>query len=193
MFCLLLYLSVSSDCWQCTINRLLTGQLGLFPGCNLDKRDSVLIDPHSPHNDLCVPLCANRPLTCTVDHYICCIEPALNTSHHVHASSSWDELSILKIVYEADHYEQMVIVIVSASHVNLVKWQRNCDWEECDEPKAKVLFKKSLFIFVPWLNLYIYIYIYISGVKQLIMINHIQNKSFCLHNIWVLCIFIMYI
>ncbi len=124
---------------------------------------------------------------CTVDHYICCIEPALNTSHHVHASSSWDELSILKIVYEADHYEQIVIVIVivSASHVNLVKWQRNCDWEECDEPKAKVLFKKSLFIFVPWLNLYIYI----SGVKQLIMINH----SFCLHNIWVLCIFIMYI
>ncbi len=81
-------LSVSSDCWQCTINSLLTGQLGLFPERNLDKRDSVLIDLHSPHNDLCVPLCANRPLTGTVDHYICCIEPALNTSHRVHASSS---------------------------------------------------------------------------------------------------------
>ncbi len=33
-----------------------------------------------------------------------------------------------------------------------------------------------------------------SAVKRLIAINHIQNKSFCLHNICVciLCIFIMY-
>ncbi len=41
--------------------------------------------------------------------------------------------------------------------------------------------------------LYIYIYIYISAVKLLIAINPIQNKSFCLHNICLLCIFIMYI
>ncbi len=39
----------------------------------------------------------------------------------------------------------------------------------------------------------ILIYIYISTAKRLIAINHIQNKSFCLHNMCVLCIFIMYI
>ncbi len=34
-----------------------------------------------------------------------------------------------------------------------------------------------------------------SAVKRLIVINRIQNKSFCLHNIYVcvLCLFIMYI
>ncbi len=37
------------------------------------------------------------------------------------------------------------------------------------------------------------LYIYITAVKRLIMINRIQNKSFCLHNVCVLCIFIMYI
>ncbi len=30
-----------------------------------------------------------------------------------------------------------------------------------------------------------------SAVKELIAINHIQNKSFCLHNVCVLCIFIL--
>ncbi len=32
-----------------------------------------------------------------------------------------------------------------------------------------------------------------SSVKRLIMINHIQNDSFSLHNVCILCIFIMYI
>ncbi len=42
------------------------------------------------------------------------------------------------------------------------------------------------------LSLYIYIYIYISAVKQLIAINHIQNKSFCLHNMCVYTVYIYY-
>ncbi len=33
--------------------------------------------------------------------------------------------------------------------------------------------------------------IFISVVKPLIAINRIQNKSFCSHNMCVLCIFIM--
>ncbi len=33
----------------------------------------------------------------------------------------------------------------------------------------------------------------ISAVKRLIAIYHIQNKSFCLHNICVLFVFIMYL
>ncbi len=38
------------------------------------------------------------------------------------------------------------------------------------------------------------IFIYINAVKRLIVINRIQNKSFCLHSICVcMCIFIMYI
>ncbi len=48
-----------------------------------------------------------------------------------------------------------------------------------------------------WIYIYIYIYmcvcVCLCAVKRLIMINHIQNKSFRLHNICVLCIFIMYI
>lgn len=48
---------------QRKINRLLTGQLSLFPGLSLDKRGSVLIDWHSLHNVLCVILRANRLLT----------------------------------------------------------------------------------------------------------------------------------
>ncbi len=41
-----------------------------------------------------------------------------------------------------------------------------------------------------------HICIYISAVKRLIVINHIQNKSFCLHNICVYTVYtvcIMYI
>ncbi len=36
--------------------------------------------------------------------------------------------------------------------------------------------------------------IHIYAIKRLVAINHIQNKSFCLHNIYVcvMCIFIMY-
>ncbi len=33
----------------------------------------------------------------------------------------------------------------------------------------------------------------ISAVKQLIVINHIQNKSFCLHNIYMCALFIYYV
>ncbi len=39
----------------------------------------------------------------------------------------------------------------------------------------------------------LYIYIYISAVKQLIVINRIQNKSFHLHNIWVCTVYIYYV
>ncbi len=35
-----------------------------------------------------------------------------------------------------------------------------------------------------------YIYIYISAVKRLIVINHIQNKSFCLHNVYISYVYI---
>ncbi len=35
--------------------------------------------------------------------------------------------------------------------------------------------------------------IYISPVKRLIVINHIQNKSFCLHNIYVCTVYIYYV
>ncbi len=35
--------------------------------------------------------------------------------------------------------------------------------------------------------------VYFSAVKQLIATNRIQNKSFCLQNMCILCIFIMYI
>ncbi len=45
----------------------------------------------------------------------------------------------------------------------------------------------NLFLFY-----YILIYIYISAVKRLIVINRIQNKSFCLHNIWVCTVHIYY-
>ncbi len=52
------------------------------------------------------------------------------------------------------------------------------------------LYKKS------YIYIYIYIYtithIYISNVRTLIAINRIQNKNVCLHNICVLCMFIMY-
>ncbi len=37
------------------------------------------------------------------------------------------------------------------------------------------------------------VYIYISAVKLLIMINHIQNKSFCLHNTCVRTVYIYYV
>ncbi len=41
--------------------------------------------------------------------------------------------------------------------------------------------------------MYVYIYIYISAVKQLIMINPIQNKSFvyamCVYCVYLLCIY----
>ncbi len=36
-------------------------------------------------------------------------------------------------------------------------------------------------------------YIYISAVKRLIVINHIQNKLFCLHNISVCTLYIYYV
>ncbi len=36
-------------------------------------------------------------------------------------------------------------------------------------------------------------YILISAVKWLIVINRIQNKSFCLHNIWVCTVYIYYV
>ncbi len=35
------------------------------------------------------------------------------------------------------------------------------------------------------------IYIFISAVKQLITINHIQNKRFCLHNMCVYCVYLL--
>ncbi len=41
--------------------------------------------------------------------------------------------------------------------------------------------------------IYIRIYIYISAVKRLIAINRIQNKSFCLHNIYVCTFYIYYV
>ncbi len=37
------------------------------------------------------------------------------------------------------------------------------------------------------------VYIYISAVKQLIVINRIQNKCFCLHNICVCTVYIYYV
>ncbi len=37
------------------------------------------------------------------------------------------------------------------------------------------------------------LYIYISAVKQLITINHIQIKSYCLHNICVCTVYIYYV
>ncbi len=37
------------------------------------------------------------------------------------------------------------------------------------------------------------VYIYISAVKLLITINHIQNKSFCLHNTCVRTVYIYYV
>ncbi len=43
------------------------------------------------------------------------------------------------------------------------------------------------------LLLYIYIYIYISAVKQLIAINRIHNKGFCLHYICVCTVYIYYV
>ncbi len=53
---------------------------------------------------------------------------------------------------------------------------------------------------VDWSNGYIYIYIYImyiyiSAVKRLIVINRIQNKRFCLHNIpvYVCAVYIHYV
>ncbi len=42
-------------------------------------------------------------------------------------------------------------------------------------------------------NIYIYIYVYISAVKRLITINHIQKKSFCLHNIYVCIVYIYFV
>ncbi len=39
----------------------------------------------------------------------------------------------------------------------------------------------------------VYIYVYISAVKRLIMINRIQNKSFCLHNKCVCTVHIYYV
>ncbi len=36
-------------------------------------------------------------------------------------------------------------------------------------------------------------HIYFSVVKRLIAINHIQNKSFCLHNICVCSVYIYYV
>ncbi len=36
-------------------------------------------------------------------------------------------------------------------------------------------------------------YVTNSAVKRLIAINRIQNKSFCLHNIWVFTVFIYYV
>ncbi len=46
-----------------------------------------------------------------------------------------------------------------------------------------------------WKLYYIILSIIINAVKRVIVINRIQNKSFCLCNIYVcvLCIFIMYI
>ncbi len=41
--------------------------------------------------------------------------------------------------------------------------------------------------------IYVYIYIYISAVKQFIVINRIQNKGFCLHNICVCTVYIYYV
>ncbi len=37
------------------------------------------------------------------------------------------------------------------------------------------------------------LYIYITAVKRLIVINHIHNKSFCLHNICVCTVYIYYV
>ncbi len=38
---------------------------------------------------------------------------------------------------------------------------------------------------------YIYIYIYISAVKRLIAITRIQNKSFCLHDMCLYCVYVL--
>ncbi len=38
----------------------------------------------------------------------------------------------------------------------------------------------------------LYVYMF-SAVKLLIMINHIQNKSFCIHNICVCAVYIYYV
>ncbi len=46
-------------------------------------------------------------------------------------------------------------------------------------------------IYTPHIVSYYLIYIYISDVKWLIVINRIQNKSFCLHNIWVYCVYLL--
>ncbi len=37
------------------------------------------------------------------------------------------------------------------------------------------------------------VYIYFSAVRRLIVINHIQNKSFCLNNICVCSVYIYYV
>ncbi len=38
-----------------------------------------------------------------------------------------------------------------------------------------------------------YMHVYISAVKRLIAINHIQNKSFCLHNICLYTVYMYYV
>ncbi len=47
-----------------------------------------------------------------------------------------------------------------------------------------------------YIDTHLFFYIYYSAVKQLIVINRTQNKSFYLHNmlyVCALCTFIMYI
>ncbi len=39
--------------------------------------------------------------------------------------------------------------------------------------------------------IYMYVYVYISAGQQLIAINHIQNKSFCVHNMCVYCVYLL--
>ncbi len=50
-------------------------------------------------------------------------------------------------------------------------------------------------LFHLFIYLVLFIHLFFSAVKRLIVINRIQNKSFCLHNICVctVCTFIMYV
>ncbi len=59
------------------------------------------------------------------------------------------------------------------------------------------IFQKSIWLYswLQFLNVYILrtFYVIFSAVKRLIMINRIQNKSFCLHNICVHNVYIYYV
>ncbi len=46
-------------------------------------------------------------------------------------------------------------------------------------------------LFHLFIYLVLFIHLFFSAVKRLITINRIQNKSFCLHNICVLCVHLL--
>ncbi len=49
-----------------------------------------------------------------------------------------------------------------------------------------LIFKKCIHLYINYFN-----YIYNSAIKRLIMINRIQNKGFCLHNMCVYCVYLL--